>query len=122
MSVPDGSDASTDEGASTVQVPADAAPEESAPEAKSDAGESTVLHGDDHGDSSDSVTERVTDWARHWQAWSVALFSLLVVGWAAFLQPEASPKGYIPIFAGFAVLAVGYVYMDEESQIRLASG
>jgi hypothetical protein len=121
MSVPDGSDASTDAGASTVQAPADAAPEESAPEAKSDAGESTVLHGDDHGDSSDSVTERVTDWARHWQAWGVALFSLLVVGWAALLQPEASPKGYIPIFAGFAALAVGYVYMDEESQIRLAS-
>jgi len=98
MSVPDGSDASTDEGASTVQVPADAAPEESAPEAKSDAGESTVLHGDDHGDSSDSVTERVTDWARHWQAWSVALFSLLVVGWAAFLQPEDLPQyHYIPL-------------------------
>ncbi|WP_136601716.1 hypothetical protein [Salinigranum halophilum] len=101
MSVPTGSDASTGAGESGHEPPTE------------DRGV---------GDSSGSIRERVTDWARHWQAWSVAGFSLLVVGWAAFLQPQTSPKGYIPIFLGFAALAVGYVYLDEESQVRLASG
>ncbi|AUV82622.1 hypothetical protein C2R22_14050 [Salinigranum rubrum] len=117
MSVPDGSDASTDADASAIQAPADAATEES----DSTDGGGSDLHSTGHDRSSDSVVERVLDWARHWQAWGVALFSLLVVGWAAFLQPEASPKGYIPIFVGFAALAVGYVYLDEESQIQFAS-
>jgi hypothetical protein len=116
MSVPDGSDASTDAGASTIQAPAEE-PEESD---SADSGDAD-LHSTDRADPSDSVVERVIDWARHWQAWGVALFSLAVVGWAAFLQPETSPKGYIPIFVGFAALAVGYVYLDEESQIHFAS-
>lgn len=71
--------------------------------------------------ASNSLVDEVTEWARHWQAWGIALVSLLVVGWAAFLQPETSPKGYIPIFLGVAALAVGYVYLDEETQIHFAS-
>jgi hypothetical protein len=116
MSVPDGSDASTDAGASAIQAPADE-PEESDSADRDD----TDLHSADRAESSDSLGERVVDWASHWQAWGIALFSLSVVGWAVFLQPEASPKGYIPIFAAFAALAVGYVYLEEESQIHFAS-
>jgi hypothetical protein len=43
-----------------------------------------------------------------------------VVGWAV-VQPAVSPKGYIPICFGFAAIAVGYVYLDEETQVQFAS-
>jgi hypothetical protein len=69
----------------------------------------------------ESAVETVRQWASHWRAWAVAALSLAVVAWAAFLQPQASPKGYIPIFLGFAALAVGFVYLDEETQIEFAS-
>jgi hypothetical protein len=118
MSVPTGSDASSDAEVSSHK-PTDS-DDQTTPADASD----TALPGRsvDATDSSDSVLETATDWARHWKAWSLLAFSLAVVGWAAFLQPEASPKGYVPIFLGFAAIAVGYVYLDEESQIRLSSG
>jgi uncharacterized membrane protein HdeD (DUF308 family) len=62
-----------------------------------------------------------TDWLRHWRALAVAAVSLAVVGGAAFLQPQTSPNGYVPVFLGFAALAVGCVYLAEETRIRFAS-
>jgi hypothetical protein len=70
--------------------------------------------------SDESVVETARQWASHWQAWAIAAVSLGVVGWSVS-QPQASPKGYIPIFLGFAALAVGFVYLDEESGLRLTS-
>ncbi len=118
MSVPTGSDASTDAEASSRK------PTDSDDQTTSADASDTALPGRsaDTTDSSDSVLETATDWAQHWKSMGLIAFSLAVVGWAAFLQPETSPKGYIPIFLGFAAIAVGYVYLDEESQIRLSSG
>jgi hypothetical protein len=117
MSVPTGSDASTDSDGSSHE------PIDGETDDPNDGRDGPDLH-DPAGatDSGGSVLDTVTDWGRHWQAWGIAALSLAVVGWAAFLQPQTSPKGYIPIFLGFAALAVGYVYLDEETQIRLTSG
>jgi hypothetical protein len=93
MSVPPGSDPSTEQGESTGD--------------RTDGDDETLL-------------DTAADWARHWKALAVAAASFAVVGWAV-IQPEASPTGYIPIFVGFAALAVGYVYLEEETQLRFAS-
>jgi hypothetical protein len=114
MSVPTGSDASADP-AESSREPNDT----DETEQPTDGGDSALTR--NRGASSDDLLDRVVDWARHWKAWSLAALSLAVVGWAAFLQPQASPKGYIPIFAGFALLAVGFVYLQEETQIHVVS-
>jgi hypothetical protein len=113
MSVPTGSDASTD-------------PAESSREPNDTDGSAQSADGSDsalplESEAASETLETVVDWARHWRAWSLAALSLAVVGWAAFLQPETSPPGYVPIFVGFALLAVGYVYLQEETQIHVAS-
>lgn len=101
MSAPTGSDASTDSGESTRETLHDA--------------------DDGAGDDGTSLLDTATDWARHWKAWSVVVLSLAVVAWS-IRRPELSPKGYIPIFVGLAVVTVGYVYLDEETQFHFASG
>jgi hypothetical protein len=116
MSAPTGSDTSTDTDGSPLEAPADAET------AETDGAAGLPLDDPrDLADATGSLAGRAADWARHWRAWGLALCSLLVVGWAV-VQPAVSPKGYIPICFGFAAIAVGYVYLDEESQVRLASG
>ena len=117
MSVPTGPDASSDTEESSHKPTDDG--DQTVPADANDAAlpDDVALAND----SPDSVFETVIDWAQHWKAWSLLAFSLAVVGWAAFLQPEAAPNGYIPIFLGFAAIAVGSVYLDEETQLRLAS-
>jgi hypothetical protein len=116
MSAPTGPNASTDADDSTHEATG-----------SDDSDDSTdardLARGDpaDATDASRSPLDAVADWARHWKAWSIVGFSLLVAGWAAFVQPQASPKGYIPIFVAFALMAAGYVYLDEETQVRFAS-
>ncbi|WP_380681784.1 hypothetical protein [Salinigranum sp. GCM10025319] len=117
MSEPTGPDASTDAKESTHEPTGSGDVEESTDVREiTPPGDST-----DVTDPSRSLSDIATDWARHWKAWTVAGFSLLVVGWAAFVQPQASPKGYIPIFAALALMAAGYVYLNEETTVRFAS-
>ena len=72
-------------------------------------------------EQTDSAVGTVRQRARHWRAWAVAAFSVAIVGWAAVRQPQASPKGDVPTLLGFAALAVGFVSLGEETQIRFAS-
>jgi hypothetical protein len=116
MSAPTGPDASTDAEESTHEPTGSGDVEES-----TDARDLARDVSTDGSDSSRSPRDAIADWARHWKAWSIVGFSLLVAGWAAFVQPQASPKGYIPIFVAFALIAAGYVYLDEETQVRFAS-
>jgi hypothetical protein len=112
MSAPTGSDASTDSGESTgtttITAPAET---DDDPDLDDSLGAT---------DTSDSLVEAATDWIRHWRAWGIATLSLAIVWWAT-LQPQRSPKGYIPIFVGFALMAMGYVYLSEETQVKFAS-
>lgn len=67
-----------------------------------------------------STSKNVLDAARD-HPWSlvVAAGALLVAFWSAFLQPALSPNGYIPLMVFYALLALGFVYVDEFSKIRL---
>ncbi|WP_089882094.1 hypothetical protein [Halogeometricum limi] len=76
----------------------------------------------DDGQSDESFVKRVaTDVARHWQAATFALGSLAVAYWAAFVNPAMSPRWYVPILLIYATLAVGYIYLTEESSLSFGS-
>jgi hypothetical protein len=72
--------------------------------------------------SEESALENVaSDVAAHWQAALFAAGSLAVAYWAAFVQPELSPKGYVPIMVAYALGAIGYVYVTEHAGVRIGS-
>lgn len=74
------------------------------------------------GGSDESALETIlSDVAKHYKALLFAAGSLAVAYWSAFVQPEMSPKGYIPLMVTFALVAVGYIYVAEHSTLRLGT-
>ncbi|MDS0294530.1 hypothetical protein [Halogeometricum luteum] len=98
------------------------AKEETADDGNSDPSSRSDSDSDSDSDAGESYLRTAAgDVARHWQAAAFAVGSLAVAYWAAFLQPSASPKWYVPIMLGYAALAVGYIFVAEESSLNLGS-
>lgn len=75
----------------------------------------------DDGSEESTLENAASDVLGHWQATLFAAGSLAIAYWAAFLQPQLSPKWYVPIMVTFALGALGYVYLAEHSTIRFGS-
>ncbi|SFR57348.1 hypothetical protein SAMN04487947_2417 [Halogeometricum rufum] len=76
----------------------------------------------DDGQSDESrVKSAVRDVARHWQAAAFGLGSLAVAYWAAFVNPAMSPKWYVPIMLVYLGIAVGYIYVVEETKLSFGT-